>query len=49
MVTSRFPGNCNCLCIEIEQYWKVSQSSHGIVPEFVNPKYKVVVHGSDYL
>ena len=46
-VTSRFPGNCNCLCMEIHQYQKVCAFSHGIVPEFVNPKYKVVSEFGD--
>ena len=41
VVTCRFPGNCNNLCMNINEYLKVITMSHGIVPEFVNPKYKV--------
>ena len=37
----RFPGNCNNLCMNIHEYLRVITKSHGIVPEFVNPKYKV--------
>ena len=40
-VKGRFPGNCNNLCMNIREYLKVITLSHGIVPEFVNPKYKV--------
>ena len=31
------------LCMNIREYLKVINLSHGIVPEFVNPKYKVWV------
>ena len=42
----RFPGNCNNLCMNIRAYQQVINKSHGIVPEFVNPKYKVSFHCS---
>lgn len=37
---SDFPGNTNILCIMIEPYSKTLDKTKGLVPEFVNPKYK---------
>jgi len=37
---SPFPGNCNVFILEISTYCKVLESSNGLMPEFVNPKYK---------
>ncbi|MEI6891246.1 MAG: UTP--glucose-1-phosphate uridylyltransferase [Pontiella sp.] len=36
---SPFPGNCNTLLIRTESYVKILEASHGIIAEFVNPKY----------
>ena len=36
-----YPGNINLLCARLESYRAVLRRSHGIVQEFVNPKYKV--------
>lgn len=35
-----YPGNINLLCARLESYRAVLRRSHGIVQEFVNPKYK---------
>lgn len=43
-----FPGNCNNLCLDIRDYYSVISQSSGIVPEFVNPKYKVIFHSFTY-
>jgi UDP-sugar pyrophosphorylase len=37
---SPYPGNINQLLFRIEPYIQVLQSSRGLMPEFVNPKYK---------
>ena len=39
---SPFPGNGNILSFRLDLYLKVLQYSKGLVPEFVNPKYKVI-------
>jgi UDP-sugar pyrophosphorylase len=36
---SPYPGNCNILLFELERYVHALESSKGVVPEFVNPKY----------
>lgn len=36
---SMFPGNCNTLVIRMAAYVRILQESHGIIAEFVNPKY----------
>jgi len=36
---SLFPGNINVLIIRLEPYLRVLEASHGIVAEFVNPKF----------
>jgi len=36
---SPFPGNCNILLFDLNQYVPALVKSCGIVPEFVNPKY----------
>jgi UDP-sugar pyrophosphorylase len=36
---SIFPGNINQLLIRLEDYLQVLQRSHGVMNEFVNPKY----------
>lgn len=41
----RFPGNGNILSFDLRQYLLVLNASKGVVPEFVNPKYKVGVNG----
>ena len=38
---SPFPGNGNILSFRLDVYLKVLNYSKGLVPEFVNPKYKV--------
>lgn len=40
-VTARFPGNANILTLDLGKYVEVLEESRGLVPEFVNPKYKV--------
>lgn len=40
-VTARFPGNTNILTLDLGKYVEVLEESRGLVPEFVNPKYKV--------
>lgn len=37
---SPFPGNINQLLFQLEPYVEVLQRTKGIMPEFVNPKYK---------
>jgi UDP-sugar pyrophosphorylase len=37
---SPYPGNINQLLFRIEPYLQVLQQSRGLMPEFVNPKYK---------
>jgi len=37
---SPFPGNCNIFILEISTYCKILESSNGLMPEFVNPKFK---------
>lgn len=37
---SPFPGNCNVFILEISTYCKILESSNGLMPEFVNPKFK---------
>jgi len=37
---SPFPGNCNVFILEISTYCKILESSGGLMPEFVNPKFK---------
>ncbi len=36
---SIFPGNINVLIIRMERYVQILEKSHGIIAEFVNPKY----------
>ena len=36
----RFPGNSNILSFDAQNYLELLSKSHGIVPEFVNPKMK---------
>ncbi len=36
---SMFPGNCNTLLIKLDTYVEILAASHGIIAEFVNPKY----------
>ena len=45
-VTDRFPGNTNILTLDLQKYMEVLETSRGLVPEFVNPKYKVATGGS---
>lgn len=40
-VTARFPGNTNILTLDLGKFVEVLEESRGLVPEFVNPKYKV--------
>jgi len=37
---SPFPGNINQLVVRVDRYVAVLEASRGLVPEFVNPKYK---------
>lgn len=37
---SDFPGNTNILCFELTNYLNTLNSTKGLIPEFVNPKYK---------
>ena len=37
---SPFPGNINQLIIKLSSYVDVLGSTHGVISEFVNPKYK---------
>ncbi|KAA0172079.1 hypothetical protein FNF28_00396 [Cafeteria roenbergensis] len=37
---SPFPGNINQLVVDVARYAEVLEASNGLVPEFVNPKYK---------
>lgn len=37
---SLYPGNVNSLIMRCDVYSKVMKKSKGIIPEFVNPKYK---------
>eukprot|EP01039_Chlorochromonas_danica_P004185 gene4185-4598_t len=37
---SPFPGNINQLVFRLEPYLAVLEKTHGLMPEFVNPKYK---------
>lgn len=37
---SDFPGNTNVLCFELTNYLNILNSTKGLIPEFVNPKYK---------
>merc|ERR1719447_2374328 len=37
---SPYPGNCNIFILEASTYCKVLETSNGLMPEFVNPKYK---------
>ena len=39
-ITHRFPGNSNILFFRASEYYKLLSLSQGLVPEFVNPKYK---------
>lgn len=43
---SPFPGNINQLIMKLPDYADVLEETKGLVPEFVNPKYKVRAHGS---
>lgn len=36
---SDFPGNTNVLIFQLAPYYKILQSTKGLIPEFVNPKY----------
>ncbi len=36
---SMFPGNINVLVIRLASYVRILEASHGIIAEFVNPKY----------
>ena len=36
---SPYPGNCNILLFDLPKYTDAIVRSHGVVPEFVNPKY----------
>lgn len=38
---SVFPGNTNALVLKMEPYAKALHASKGLMPEFVNPKFKV--------
>ena len=40
-MTDRYPGNVNILTLDLSKYVEVLEESRGLVPEFVNPKYKV--------
>ena len=37
---SPYPGNCNQLVFELQTYLATLEASGGVMPEFVNPKYK---------
>jgi len=37
---SPYPGNCNIFILESSTYCEVLERSNGLMPEFVNPKYK---------
>lgn len=37
---SRFPGNTNALIVRLDDYKRILTETKGVVPEFVNPKYK---------
>mmetsp|Transcript_8573 Transcript_8573/g.25264 ORF Transcript_8573/g.25264 Transcript_8573/m.25264 type:complete len:657 (-) Transcript_8573:608-2578(-) len=37
---SPFPGNINVLVLELTSYHKTLEATDGLMPEFVNPKYK---------
>jgi len=37
---SPYPGNCNIFILEASTYCQVLEQSNGLMPEFVNPKYK---------
>ena len=37
---SPFPGNINQLLFRLDAYVKVLERTKGVMPEFVNPKYK---------
>jgi UDP-sugar pyrophosphorylase len=37
---SPYPGNCNVFILEMSTYCKILESSKGLMPEFVNPKFK---------
>jgi len=37
---SPYPGNCNVFIVEISTYCKILEASRGLMPEFVNPKFK---------
>jgi len=37
---SPYPGNCNVFILEISTYCNILESSRGLMPEFVNPKFK---------
>jgi len=37
---SPYPGNCNVFIIETATYCKILESSRGLMPEFVNPKFQ---------
>jgi UDP-sugar pyrophosphorylase len=38
-ITSPYPGNTNVLMLHLPEYFEVLESTEGVVPEFVNPKY----------
>jgi len=37
---SPYPGNCNTFVLKADTYVKILEKSNGLMPEFVNPKYK---------
>ena len=37
---SHFPGNTNTLVFKIPEYYENLKKTGGVIPEFVNPKYK---------
>jgi len=39
-LVSLFPGNINGLILSLNEYCDVLEKTEGLVPEFINPKYK---------
>lgn len=39
---SELPGNTNAIVLQLEPYAKALETSGGHVPEFINPKFKVM-------
>ncbi|KRX04897.1 hypothetical protein PPERSA_06531 [Pseudocohnilembus persalinus] len=37
---SRLPGNTNTILIKLNEYFEILEETQGIVPEFINPKFK---------